>query len=637
MLPSGKQTVLLAVFLGLVVPAIVRVVSSPVTIILLLPLLALLAAIGFLSSNIVLAYALDATRTPPRNALPTAARPLAFSTPAAWQAVLTRSQWSHKAPQSLPSLYPEFPILSSALNDVLIMIVRDFVLVWYREISSSPSFPTAVSSTLHSSMEKFLEKLMTVDVSALVVKRILPKITAHIEQFRQSEVALRGAGLERKLTQSEELDLLLASRYAARGGGKLHAAVDNLSSTFTKQAEENHLRELVDKALPFVLPEKEAHSRAVKVVVREIVACTVLYPVMDMLADPDFWNRSIRPNCAAIRQQRLISKVRNILEAQIPRPQSRVAHAGTKTETITTRTDPRQFESFLRSITRCNSLLDARRLKNDVTGEIRRTRTLLATHAKEDWINGEKTEDIVAFLDRLYTAKRKVEKRIIILGGEADSRQTLYQEPEAMSPLTLRDVLINPSSLSYFMEFMDRRQRSLLVQFWLTVESFKNPLESVDSDSSDDEDDPILDPSPSTTLKEDISMMNELYFSGANENSTPVEEKRVRRSVMLAQRQVERDMEQDFEDFQRSELWFRVLADIETNGRKANLEPPLQHAKTDNPLVIPVSPTRPTRGVTVPPVPRPRGMHRSESTPSLGVPLPRPPILSDRFHSFPAW
>lgn len=39
-------------------------------------------------------------------------------------------------------------------------------------------------------------------------------------------------------------------------------------------------------------------------------------------------------------------------------------------------------------------------------------------HEKEDWINGEKTEDVVAFLDRLYTAKRTVEERIVMLGGE---------------------------------------------------------------------------------------------------------------------------------------------------------------------------------------------------------------------------
>ena len=51
---------------------------------------------------------------------------------------------------------------------------------------------------------------------------------------------------------------------------------------------------------------------------------------------------------------------------------------------------------------------------------------MLANHENEDWINGEKTEDIVAFLDRLYTAKRKVEKRISVLGGESDSVSRLH-------------------------------------------------------------------------------------------------------------------------------------------------------------------------------------------------------------------
>lgn len=81
-----------------------------------------------------------------------------------------------------------------------------------------------------------------------------------------------------------------------------------------------------------------------------------------------------------LEHRRLISKVRNVLEAQIPLPQSRVVGVAVPTSTdntITIRTDPRQFESFLRSINRCSSLLDARRLKNDIMGEIRRTRTLL--------------------------------------------------------------------------------------------------------------------------------------------------------------------------------------------------------------------------------------------------------------------
>lgn len=289
----SRQGWLILAVVGTVVPAVAHILSSPVTVLLLSPLIFLAVVVAFFALNLVLAYFLDTYRPLTVSPPPLAGRPLAFSTPAAWQAVLTRSQWAHKPPNTLPPLYPDSPAISAALNDILILIVRDFVLQWYRDISSSPSFPTAVSATMHSAIQRLLGRAATLDLPALVVKRIIPKVTTHIDQFRQSEVALRGAGLERRLTQSEELDLLLASRYASRGGGKLHPAVDNLSSTFTKQTEENHLRGLVDRALPYILPEKEAGSECVRIVVREIVACTVLYPVMDMLSDPDFWNRMI--------------------------------------------------------------------------------------------------------------------------------------------------------------------------------------------------------------------------------------------------------------------------------------------------------------------------------------------------------
>jgi len=173
------------------------------------------------------------------------------------------------------------------------MIVRDFVLAWYKDISSSPSFPTAVSSTMHSSLDQILSRANNIDLANLVVKKIMPKITTHIERFRQSEIALRGAALERRLTQSEELDILLAGKYASMGSGKLHPAVENLSSTFTRQTEEAHLKNLVHRVLPLVLPEKEVKSKTLKIVFREILACAVLFPVVEMLSDPDFWNKTI--------------------------------------------------------------------------------------------------------------------------------------------------------------------------------------------------------------------------------------------------------------------------------------------------------------------------------------------------------
>jgi sorting nexin-25 len=278
--------------LAIVLPVVFRIVSSPFLLFLVSPLVVLLLALVFLTLNVSLGHFLDKSSLPD-NHLHHAANPLAFSTPAAWQAALTRSQWSQNTPQSFPPLCPDAPHLSAALNDILIMIVRDFVLTWYKDLSPSPSFPMAVSSVLHDSLGRLLDRAAGIDISALIVKRILPKITAHVEHFRQSEVALRGAGLQRKLTQSEELDMLLASRYATKGVGRLHPAIENLSTTFTQQTEEIHLRQLIEKALPHVLPAKEFKSKAFRLAVREVFVCVVLQPLMDMVSDPDFWNRAI--------------------------------------------------------------------------------------------------------------------------------------------------------------------------------------------------------------------------------------------------------------------------------------------------------------------------------------------------------
>lgn len=142
------------------------------------------------------------------------------------------------------------------------------------------------------SVKSIIARMDKIDLPSLVAKRILPKVNAHIDHFRESEQALRGVRLERRLTASQELDLLLASRYAARNG-RLHPAVDNLATLVTKPTEEVYLRSLVERALPLVLPPDECGSKAVRVMAREIVTVVVLVPLMEMFGDPDFWNRTI--------------------------------------------------------------------------------------------------------------------------------------------------------------------------------------------------------------------------------------------------------------------------------------------------------------------------------------------------------
>lgn len=151
--------------------------------------------------------------------------------------------------------------------------------------------------------------------------------------------------------------------------------------------------------------------------------------------------------------------------------------------------------------------------------------------------------------------------------------------------VSLRTILLQPTSLSYFMEFQDRRQRAMFVQFWLLVEGLKDPLEDVEGDDAEGG---VVMPQPSTatvaTTREDVRMIWESYFSRSNALGTserylsiikafversekePVgarELRRVRRAVFSAQQEVLVEMEEeDFPDFVKSNLYFKAVADL---------------------------------------------------------------------------
>lgn len=145
------------------------------------------------------------------------------------------------------------------------------------------------------------------------------------------------------------------------------------------------------------------------------------------------------------------------------------------------------------------------------------------------------------------------------------------------------------------MEFQDRRSKSLRVQFWLLVEGLKDPLaDNLDPSEEGGGVDVKGRPQPSAetiaTTKEDIKMIWDAYFEDNKlhsnfkhiravklflnleteppvNSSTPVHSAadlhNVRKAVFLAQEDVLTEMEEeDFPIFEKSELYFKALANI---------------------------------------------------------------------------
>lgn len=215
-----------------------------------------------------------------------ALRSLAFTTPSAWSAVLTRSKWEDDpSPGSIPRVFRAAPPHLAARIDAIFGLVKgSFIIPWYSRISPSSAFPNAVEVLVRQTVANVISQGGEVDWSALVVSKVVPILETHLQHFRSVEHLSSSS-----LTPSPNPALPLP--LPARAHPAL-SAQSHLGAGSSSPAIEAHLRGLLERALESALPESD-RSEVVKTMVREVILGTVMMPMFDMLCDSDFWNRQI--------------------------------------------------------------------------------------------------------------------------------------------------------------------------------------------------------------------------------------------------------------------------------------------------------------------------------------------------------
>ena len=204
------------------------------------------------------------------------------------EAWTTETTWlATSAAYKQASLYPRSFVTSDYLDGLLDLVLRSYVTSWYSNITRSPNFVNEIDKAIRRALVNIRERVENVDIVEVAVSRFIPIITNHLKDFYEAERAVRGKNLNRNVTESEELDLAIAGKYRE---GKLHPAA-SLAFSDTNLVQQEHLRKLVVRLMPEVLPESMIRSRAVSVLIKEIVSCAVLTPVMQMLSEPDTWNQ----------------------------------------------------------------------------------------------------------------------------------------------------------------------------------------------------------------------------------------------------------------------------------------------------------------------------------------------------------
>lgn len=479
-------------------------------------------------------------------------------------------------------LYPESFVVSEEIDALLSLVTRDFISSWYHTISPSPTFANEVDRTIRVALENFRDKLLAEDLISLIVSRIFPIITAHLKEFDVAERSVRGRNLSRNVTESEELDLAVANKFRE---GRLHPAVA-LSASDQKQVQQDYLRRIAVTLLPQLFPESVLNSRIVTVLIREIISCAILLPLATAFSDPDTWNQLIEAyGRTALQDRKTVRKLRAALDEHAsPVPKSK---RGQPFPRLAAHDSERVFERFVRAIRRCNNLSDARRFRALVTSQLKR----------ESMVDGQDQ----VYLRRLETGKRALDQKVVKLSTSGQpnhphpaAKHTRHDSKSTANESSLVDVMHSASGLSYFMEFMDRQNLMTLVQFWIVVDGFRNPLEDDLGDESSTGS--IL---WTTADRNDMALLSEAYLSkpelkvseesrrtvkaflSAGKRATSDQYRKARTVVLMAQSTVLHEMESVYyPKFKDSDLYWKYIASDETSGSQAPSHQPPPPAVT---------------------------------------------------------
>lgn len=382
------------------------------------------------------------------------------------------------------SLYPESFLISGAVDRLIEYVIRDFVLSWYKSVSPDPTFPAHVENSIRLALYQLINRAKQINWPDLIVTTMVPVFTEHFRKFTLADLAVREKSIGRNLSDGNEFQYAIALQYSQ---GLLHPALVPLKHYQYESYRKNWLRKLSSKLVPLLLGDTGT-SNIVNNLTRDILACSLLFPILTMLSDPDYWNQLIVKTAGTTLQDR--KKVEQLRQAlnehatlgrnskfKVPKDLSSKnaleLEKPSKLVLIGSEADKKEYEKFILNIQRCNSLNEVKKLRYEISQKLQ---------------SGIKDK---AYNKRLSYLRKVADKQIAYLSKNpsllADSTEGGLLNYDPRREYTLSDVFNDPICFQSFMEFMSLNKRKMLVQFWLTMNSLRNPL----GDNNDEEYDPL--------------------------------------------------------------------------------------------------------------------------------------------------
>lgn len=161
--------------------------------------------------------------------------------------------------------------VDASIAEVFELVLENFVYPWYRDITDDEACVDEVRMTFRFFASVLVRRAQKVDVPSVFADKVMKAAMKHIE------IIAKAHG---KVKSTEGLQQAALDEY----GADLHIALRS------RKDELLYLRKLTEMLFPYVMPPKATDCRSLALLLREVMAGSVMLPTMDFIADPDTVN-----------------------------------------------------------------------------------------------------------------------------------------------------------------------------------------------------------------------------------------------------------------------------------------------------------------------------------------------------------
>ncbi|XP_029965991.1 sorting nexin-14 isoform X2 [Salarias fasciatus] len=161
--------------------------------------------------------------------------------------------------------------VDASIAEVFELVLENFVFPWYRDITEDEACVDEMRMTFRFFASVLVRRVQKVDIPRVFADKVMKAAMKHIEIMAEARKKVNGVeGLEQAALELYGADLHVALR--------------------SRKHELLYLRKVTEMLFPFVMPPKATDCRSLALLMREVMAGSVILPTMDFMADPDTVN-----------------------------------------------------------------------------------------------------------------------------------------------------------------------------------------------------------------------------------------------------------------------------------------------------------------------------------------------------------